>query len=191
MFTTDVATLAMYHRQGSILHLLILFAILPLTIAAPPHFPELDDYKYNPRPKTKAPPQSPRGINWTRLLPVLGAAGILALIAGAVFVGTKLDQSHLRRLERHKREKYQKIVDSGVWMNGRELPESINGEEMERMKRVGFEERVELAMEETRHRLRVGKLRQEIIVKYFEELGRIQGAHVKDGGAKAAGDVAD
>jgi hypothetical protein len=179
----------MFHQQGSILRLLILFAIVPLTIAAPPHFPELDDYKYNPRPKTKAPVQRPRGINWKHLRPALGAVGILALLAGAVFVGTKLDQSHLRRLEAHKREKYQKIVDSGVWMSGRELPASINGEEAERMKKVGFEERVELAMEETRHRLRVGKLKQEIIVKYFEELGRIQGAHAKDRGAEVVDEV--
>jgi hypothetical protein len=171
----------MLYQKGSILQILLLLTSLQLTIAAPPHFPELDDYIYHPRSKTrkpiKQPPVRPQGINWINLLPTLGAAGILAILAGAVFLGTKLDESHLRAIEEHKRAKYQNIVDSEVWLKGHGVPASINGEEAARIADVGMTERKELAWEEERHRDRVGMLKQEIIVKYFEELEKIQENH--------------
>ena len=80
---------------------------------------------------------SSHGINWRVLRPIIGAAGILGILAGVVFVGTKLEESHERALEAHKQEQYQKLVDSGAWMRGNDLPSSVNEEEVRAVREAG------------------------------------------------------
>ena len=168
----------LYHKL-LLVPLLILAAVQSVT-AIPLEIPSLDEYKNQTRlrtpPKSKSQSSS-HGINWRVLRPIIGAASILGILAGVVFLGTKLEESHKRALEAHKREQYQKLVDSGVWMRGDGLPSSVNGEEIRAIREAGKQERAELAMEEERHKLKVDTLRRDIIIKYFEEVERIQENH--------------
>ena len=119
------------------------------------------------------------GIDWHVVGPFLGVASLLGLLFGTVYIGTKLDQSHLRAIEAYKQEKFQRLVDSKVWLEGHSLPSSIDGIERQALEDAGIEERGQLAEEVERHNKRVAKLRREIIIKYFDELKRIQENHSK------------
>lgn len=158
----------------------LLLAAVQLVTATPLEIPSLHEYKNQTRPTRPSKSElqsSSQGINWRVLRPIIGAAGILGILAGVAFVGTKFEESHKRALEAHKQKQYQKLVDSGAWMRGNDLPSSVNEEEVRAIREAGKEERAELAMEEERHKRKVDTLRRDIIIKYFEEVERIQENH--------------
>ena len=168
----------MLYRKLLLVHLLL--TEIQSSVAIPLEIPSLDEFKNQSAPrgpsKSESPPSS-RGINWRVLCPIIGATSILGILAGIVIVGTKLEESHERALETHKREQYQKLVESGAWKRGNGLPPSVNGDEIRAVREAGKKERAELALEEERHKRKVDTLRRDIIVKYFEEVERIQKNH--------------
>ena len=165
---------------GKFLFHLLLLSSVQFVVAIPLGTPSSEQNKSRPQTKTSSErvPQTPsQGINWKALRPILGATGLIGLLAGMVIIGTKLDKSHARALEAHKREQFQKLVDSRVWLNKNGLPESISGEEKQAIKNVATKERAELVLEEQRHKQKVETLRRDIIVKYFDEVERIEKNH--------------
>ncbi len=168
----------MLHRKLLLVH--VLFAVIQSSVAIPLEIPSLDEYKKQSAlraPSKSESPSSSGGINWRVLCPIIGAAGIIGILAGVAIVGTKLEESHERALEAHKCEQYQKLVDSGAWKMGNDWSSSVNGDEIRAVREAGKEERAELVLEEERHKLKVDTLRRDIIIKYFEEVERIQENH--------------
>jgi hypothetical protein len=81
-----------------------------------------------------------------------------------VVVGTRLDETYRRAVEAHRTEKFERIVDSGIWRKGNiDLPSSINGEKQEAHREVGSEERVELVKEQIRRDMKVEYWKQETL----------------------------
>jgi hypothetical protein len=170
----------MFFRKVSFLRYLVLILSIHLVVAAPVHPSDLNGSTNQTRQRGSSESSSgapSRKLDWNALKPLLATVGALSLLAGVVFVGTKLDESYRRAVEVHKKEKFQRIVNSDAWRKGDNLPSSINGEEDGALRRVGADERQELAREEIRHNKKVESLKQDVIVKYFDEVKKIQEAH--------------
>jgi hypothetical protein len=171
---------SMFFRRVSLLHFSVLILSIRLAVAAPAHPSDLNGSTNQTRERRSSESASgapSRKFDWNALKPLLATVGALSLLAGVVFVGTKLDESYRRAVEAHKKEKFQRIVNSDVWRKGDNLPSSINEEEDDALRRVGAGERQELAREEIRHNKKVESLKQDVIVKYFDEVEKIQEAH--------------
>jgi hypothetical protein len=170
----------MFLRKVSLLHYFVLILSIQFVIAVPTHASDLSG-STNQRRQRRSPESATgtpsRTLDWNALKPLFATVGALSLLAGVVFVGTKLDESYRRAVEAHKQEKFQRIVSSDAWRKEENLPSSINGEENDALGRVGEVERQELAREEIRHNKKVASLKQDVIVKYFDEVGKIQEAH--------------
>jgi uncharacterized membrane protein YcjF (UPF0283 family) len=171
----------MFLRKVSLL-LFVLILSIQFVVAAPVHPSDLGGSTNQTRQRRSSESATgtpSRTLDWNALKPLLATVGALSLLAGVVFVGTKLDESYRRAVEAHKKEKFQRIVSSDAWRKGDNLPSSINEEEDDALRRVGAVERQELAREEIRHNKKVESLKQDVIVKYFDEVEKIQEAHRK------------
>jgi hypothetical protein len=107
--------------------------------------------------------------------PILGTISVLGILAGIVIIGTHLEDSHQRAQQEYKKRRFQEILDSGKPPD--DIPNSINGEELEALRKVVWDEKKELALEHQRHHEKAGELEEEIIVKYYDVLEKIQEDH--------------
>jgi hypothetical protein len=168
----------MFFCRVSLIHYFVLILSIQVVVAAPVNPSDLNKSTNQTRQRRSSESGTPsRTLDWNALKPLFATVGALSLLAGVVFVGTKLDESYRHAVDTHKEEKFQRIVSSDAWRKGDNLPSSISGEEDDALRRVGEVERQELAKEEIRHNKIVESLKQDVIIKYFDEMEKIQEAH--------------